>query len=99
MYEAKARVADPVHGCAGVINNLQKKLEEVQSQLASAQAKLYNMSAPQSNFIINLINSWDHQGNWDPNFESTLLQENQERQSINPTVLDVEVDSLPLWDY
>ena len=51
MYEAEARVADPVHGCTGVINNLQKKLEQAQLQLASAEAKLANISAQESNFL------------------------------------------------
>ncbi|XP_073006946.1 LOB domain-containing protein 1-like [Typha latifolia] len=43
VYEANARVRDPVYGCAGVVFQLQKQVSELQVQLARAQAELINM--------------------------------------------------------
>lgn len=43
VYEANARIRDPVYGCAGAISNLQKQLREVQVELAKAQAEIFVM--------------------------------------------------------
>ena len=40
MYEAHARIRDPVYGCAGAISQLQKQLDDLQTELAMTQAKL-----------------------------------------------------------
>jgi hypothetical protein len=51
VYEANARLRDPVYGCAGAICSLQKQISELQSQLAKAQAELLNMQCQQGNLI------------------------------------------------
>lgn len=51
VYEASARLRDPVYGCAGAICSLQKQISELQSQLAKAQAELLNMQCQQGNLI------------------------------------------------
>eukprot|EP01018_Ginkgo_biloba_P025347 Gb_18566 [translate_table: standard] len=43
IYEANARVGDPVYGCAGVICKLQQQITDLQSQLAIAQAEAVNV--------------------------------------------------------
>ncbi|XP_010497950.1 PREDICTED: LOB domain-containing protein 3-like isoform X2 [Camelina sativa] len=43
VYEANARVQDPVYGCVGTISSLQRQLEALQTQLAFAQAELIHM--------------------------------------------------------
>lgn len=40
VYEAYARIRDPVYGCVGAICSLQKEMLELQSQLALAQAEI-----------------------------------------------------------
>ena len=40
MYEANARVKDPVYGCVGAISFLQNQVSELQMQLAVAQAEI-----------------------------------------------------------
>ncbi|KAF2617595.1 hypothetical protein F2Q68_00042269, partial [Brassica cretica] len=43
VYEANARVQDPVYGCVGTISSLHRQLETLQTQLAFAQAELVHM--------------------------------------------------------
>ncbi|KAF7820093.1 LOB domain-containing protein 1-like [Senna tora] len=51
VYEANARIRDPVYGCAGAICQLQKQVSELQAQLAKAQAELVNMHCQQANLV------------------------------------------------
>ncbi|KAF5453467.1 hypothetical protein F2P56_028368 [Juglans regia] len=51
VYEANARIRDPVYGCAGAICQLQKQVSELQAQLAKAQAELVNMQYQQANLV------------------------------------------------
>ncbi|CAN6710457.1 unnamed protein product [Malus baccata var. baccata] len=51
VYEANARIHDPVYGCAGAIFQLQKQVGELQAQLAKTQAELVNMQCQQGNLI------------------------------------------------
>ncbi|XP_051119878.1 LOB domain-containing protein 1-like [Andrographis paniculata] len=43
VYEANARLRDPVYGCAGVISQLQKQINKLQAELAKAQAEVIKM--------------------------------------------------------
>lgn len=45
VYEASARVVDPIYGCTGAICRLQKQILDLQSQLATTQAELLNAQA------------------------------------------------------
>ncbi|OIV91388.1 hypothetical protein TanjilG_02006 [Lupinus angustifolius] len=51
VYEANARIRDPVYGCAGAICQLQKQISELQAQLAKAQAEVVNMQCQQANLV------------------------------------------------
>ncbi|XP_049368097.1 LOB domain-containing protein 1 [Solanum verrucosum] len=51
VYEANARLRDPVYGCAGSICQLQKQVSDLQAQLAKAQAEIVNMQCQQANFM------------------------------------------------
>ncbi|XP_044461880.1 LOB domain-containing protein 1-like [Mangifera indica] len=51
VYEANARIRDPVYGCAGAICQLQKQIGELQAQLAKAQAELVTTQCQQRNLI------------------------------------------------
>ncbi|KAH6814069.1 LOB domain-containing protein 1 [Perilla frutescens var. frutescens] len=51
VYEANARLRDPVYGCAGAICQLQKQVNELQEQLAKAQAQIVNMQCHHSNLM------------------------------------------------
>ena len=43
VYEANARVRDPVYGCVGAISSLQQQVEALQAQLALAQAEMVRL--------------------------------------------------------
>ncbi|KAK8648728.1 hypothetical protein V6N13_129471 [Hibiscus sabdariffa] len=43
VYEANARVRDPVYGCVGAISSLQRQVDSLQNQLALAQAEVVRM--------------------------------------------------------
>ncbi|XP_023927390.1 LOB domain-containing protein 4 [Quercus suber] len=43
VYEANARVRDPVYGCVGAISSLQQQVDILQTQLALAQAEVVHM--------------------------------------------------------
>ena len=51
VYEASARIRDPVYGSAGAICHLQKQVNELQAQLAKAQAEVVNMQLQQANLV------------------------------------------------
>lgn len=43
VYEANARVRDPVYGCAGAISSLQQQVAQLQAQLALVQAEIVRL--------------------------------------------------------
>lgn len=49
VYEAGARIRDPVYGCAGAICQLQKQMSELQAELAKAQAEILNLQCQNTN--------------------------------------------------
>ncbi|XP_074574034.1 LOB domain-containing protein 11-like [Curcuma longa] len=51
VYEVNARIRDPVYGSAGIIFQLQKQVDELQLQLAQAQAELAAQRAQNENLI------------------------------------------------
>lgn len=51
VYEASARIRDPVYGCAGAICQLQKQVNELQAQLAKSQAEVVNLQLQQANLV------------------------------------------------
>lgn len=48
VYEANARIRDPVYGCVGAISSLQQQIDALQSQLALAQAEVVQMRMHQA---------------------------------------------------
>ncbi|XP_060213277.1 LOB domain-containing protein 1-like [Lycium barbarum] len=51
VYEANARIRDPVYGCAGAICQLQKQISELQAEFAKAQAEILNLKCQNSNLL------------------------------------------------
>ncbi|KAM5587240.1 LOB domain-containing protein 4 [Rosa sericea] len=53
VYEANARVRDPVYGCVGAISSLQQQIDVLQTQLALAQAEVVHLRVRQTQSISN----------------------------------------------
>jgi DNA-binding transcriptional regulator LsrR (DeoR family) len=51
VYEANARVRDPIYGCVGAISSLQHQVESLQAQLALAQAEMVNLRMRQAAYL------------------------------------------------
>uniref|UniRef100_A0A7N0UJS3 LOB domain-containing protein n=1 Tax=Kalanchoe fedtschenkoi TaxID=63787 RepID=A0A7N0UJS3_KALFE len=51
VYEANARLRDPVYGCAGAICHLQRQVSELQGELAKAQAEIVAIQLQKSNLL------------------------------------------------
>lgn len=43
VYEANARIRDPVYGCVGAISSLQQQIDVLRTQLAVAQAEVVQL--------------------------------------------------------
>lgn len=53
VYEANARVRDPVYGCVGAISSLQQQIDLLQTQLALAQAEVVHLRVSQTASLSN----------------------------------------------
>lgn len=53
VYEANARMRDPVYGCVGAISYLQNQVSQLQMQLAVAQAEILCIQMQQENPLEN----------------------------------------------
>ncbi|CAH2038620.1 unnamed protein product [Thlaspi arvense] len=73
VYEAGARIRDPVYGCAGAIYNLQRQVSELQAQLAKTQVEIVSMQLQRSN-LLELIQNMDqpNQEQYTMSFESSF---------------------------
>ncbi|KAL4576415.1 hypothetical protein LXL04_012508 [Taraxacum kok-saghyz] len=94
VYEANARLRDPVYGCAGAICQLQKQVSELQAELAKAQAEVLNMQCQQSNLLSLICMEMD---------QSPPQQQQQQQQTsyenLNFFADDVNLGNVfePLW--
>ena len=57
VYEANARVRDPVYGCVGAISSLQQQVNVLQTQLALAQAEVVHLKVRQNAYGLSPTNS------------------------------------------
>ncbi|KAJ7520965.1 hypothetical protein O6H91_19G032600 [Diphasiastrum complanatum] len=57
VYEANARVRDPVYGCVGAISSLQQQVAHLHTQLAVAQAEIVCMHMHQAALASTIIST------------------------------------------
>ncbi|KAK7272122.1 hypothetical protein RJT34_28532 [Clitoria ternatea] len=104
VYEASARIRDPVYGCAGAICHLQKQVNELQAQLARAQAELVNMQFQHANLVALICMQMSetpqesHQQSVD-NFISSPSHSSDYQNNLNFFEENTSLNSLwePLW--
>lgn len=106
VYEASARIRDPVYGCAGAICHLQKEVNELQAQLAKSQAELINMQIQQSNLLALICMEMKETPNESPqqsmdNFISSPAYSSDYQNNLNFFEDNTSQNSLwePLWTW
>jgi len=57
VYEANARMRDPVYGCVGAISYLQSQVSQLQMQLAVARAEILSIQMQQDSGVLGLVHS------------------------------------------
>ncbi|CAN1249484.1 LOB domain-containing protein 1 [Linum perenne] len=97
VYEASARIRDPVYGCAGAISHLQNQVNDLQAQLAKSQAHILTMQAHQANLDTLIICNDDNNSSI-----QTHYYQNQQQQNGNPSSCYVDDTAQmlmgPLWE-
>lgn len=90
VYEANARVRDPVYGCVGAISSLQQQVDVLQTQLALAQAEVLHMKMLQ----FQSSSSGDHH-------QPSSMQLSSQTKSLfaTDTVVDQPNMGQSLWSY
>ncbi|TXG48262.1 hypothetical protein EZV62_027556 [Acer yangbiense] len=84
VYEANARVRDPVYGCVGAISSLQHQIDQLQTQLALAQAEVVHLR---------LIRQTETQGLTPTSPTNSTASPSSQSQLMNPMYhMDLVVD-------
>ncbi|KAK9664083.1 hypothetical protein RND81_14G018600 [Saponaria officinalis] len=103
VYEANARLRDPVYGCAGAICQLQHQVSELQAQLAKAQAEVVNMKYQQANLLALICMEVTHHQRPVSNDDSPVSQSPERPNNLQSNdacfIDDDNLGSLwePLW--
>lgn len=77
VYEANARVRDPVYGCVGAISSLQQQIDSLQAQLAQAQAEVVHLQMRQYSSSIANPNNGNSPENVSPMSKHMMMQSSQ----------------------
>uniref|UniRef100_A0A803MJN4 LOB domain-containing protein n=1 Tax=Chenopodium quinoa TaxID=63459 RepID=A0A803MJN4_CHEQI len=95
VYEANARVRDPVYGCVGAISSLQQQIDVLQAQLALAQAEVVHMRMRQYSDKTRVDH---HQGTSSPeNSPSSKIVSSQAKSLFMDMVVDQPNMEESLW--
>ncbi|KAK9061237.1 hypothetical protein SSX86_018417 [Deinandra increscens subsp. villosa] len=99
VYEANARLRDPVYGCAGAIFQLQKQVSELQAELAKAQAEVLNMQCQHSTLLSMFCMEMDQQLVPSPTQQQQQQQQQTSYENLNFFPDDVNLGGMfePLW--
>ncbi|KAF6150560.1 hypothetical protein GIB67_030361 [Kingdonia uniflora] len=96
VYEASARIRDPVYGCAGAICHLHKQVTELQIQLAKAQAELVNTQQQHANLVALICMEMSDLPQ--PSFDNYTNISPQSLQTVGNGVLDVDSNLGSVWE-
>ncbi|KAL3820100.1 hypothetical protein ACJIZ3_006005 [Penstemon smallii] len=94
VYEANARLRDPVYGCTGTICQLQNQINELQAELAKAKAQNLNMQCENA-YLYELICKQhvdDNEGNL-----SQIMEFNDHNSTFVFDECNLDVAWEPLW--
>lgn len=95
VYEANARLRDPVYGCAGAICHLQKQISELQAELAKAHAEILNIQCQNSNLFELICKQVSSAKNDEENLQQPLSFHDNSAFLLDESILGVAWE--PLW--
>ncbi|KAK4763486.1 hypothetical protein SAY87_012924 [Trapa incisa] len=98
VYEAGARIRDPVYGCAGAICQLQKQVSELQAELAKTQAELVSIQCQQADLMRMLWMEMAAQAPQAPALEHPNDTPLPCIHQNAPSFLDDPMSPVPLWE-
>ncbi|GLJ18185.1 hypothetical protein SUGI_0321440 [Cryptomeria japonica] len=78
VYEANARVRDPIYGCAGTVCQLQYQISQLQSQLAAAQGELMALHTHHANILSSVSLCYTSKEDAEPTESDPQYNENNE---------------------
>ncbi|KAL6501138.1 LOB domain-containing protein 1 [Orobanche hederae] len=81
VYEANARLRDPIYGCAGAICHLQKQICDLQAELAKAQAEILNVQCQNASLCDLICKAQNHAAAVEEN--NTMAQSSEAMQYVN----------------
>ncbi|KAG4930825.1 hypothetical protein JHK84_047806 [Glycine max] len=93
-YQAEARVRDPVHGCVGLIRELEENHRKVKEDLAKAQMELARYMGPE--FVRKLSPNYGGESSLKGKFVAHLQPTTMELD-FAPSIA-IDVDDLDKWD-
>lgn len=97
VYEADARVRDPVYGCVGAISSLQQQVAHLQTQLAVANAEIVCMRMHNTESSRDSDNSRHIQGSYQQGLSPPLQPQSPELQNYyKPTAHYHRTDNMEL---
>ncbi|KAM0951628.1 putative transcription factor AS2-LOB family [Dioscorea sansibarensis] len=99
VYEANARVRDPVYGCVGAISSLQQQVDALQTQLAIAQAEMLHIRMSHTAYLarLGLTPAMSGSGGSSSGTSSPKLMEINEKPAYCLEMVDQSTLDEPLW--
>ncbi|KAK9063057.1 hypothetical protein SSX86_016927 [Deinandra increscens subsp. villosa] len=95
VYEANARIADPIYGTVGTIFQLQNQVNALQAQLAKAKAEIFNMRCQHA--TMGCVGRSSQSQQFYDEFKHGL-DESFENENSNPSCVHLDNDQELLWD-
>ncbi|XVF73007.1 hypothetical protein PTKIN_Ptkin12aG0166800 [Pterospermum kingtungense] len=80
VYEARARIRDPVYGSTGAIFQLQKMVQELKTQLESTKAQVLELQQQKDQLLgilqnvnhLDLLSTIDHGGSFSLDYDNSM---------------------------
>lgn len=102
VYEANARVRNPVYGCVGAISSLQQQVDVLHTQLALAQAEVVHLrmhqvsSSPDDDQYKHVVHATSNSSS--ENLSSPSRRLIMSSQSKSPFSIDMDIDQVEIGE-
>ncbi|KAK9699524.1 hypothetical protein RND81_08G179000 [Saponaria officinalis] len=103
VYEANARLRDPIYGSAGAICQLQKQISDLQAELAKSKAEIVTLKSQHANLLTLICMEVSSNNNIIPSNQDHLIHQVDDHYSFdtNSSFLNFYDDNInfnSIWD-